>query len=315
MLNRFTKAWCPLFAAAILGVGISAGAANNGNKGKNGKDAAPAAAPTATGLPQPGKVTELPIDTKMFKTAREYFAKPVQQKVCRGFKSKEYADWTANTLTPEQCAGYTDPQSAVLYVPAAYDGSETYGVYVHISPSDGGQKPSRDWQAVFDKLKLICVSPNKTSNNVTMLRRVVLGLDALATVKAKYKTNPDRIYVGGLSGGGHMAMLSEMMYPEIYQGVISHAAQSYLMSHFPGLTLADAKLSPRTKRKWVVISGDKDKNYAEIKKTSKDWEHAKFQYKFIDVPGMKHENASAEAFEEALRWIGAGGIPQCSGFV
>ena len=45
---------------------------------------------------------------------------------------------------------------------------------------------------------------------------------------------------------------------------------------------------------------------AEIKKTSKDWEHAKFQYKFIDVPGMKHENASAEAFEEALRWIGAG---------
>ena len=290
MPNRLTKVVCHLLAAAaIFGMGVVAAAA----------------VPDAA-APPPGKVAEMPIDTRMFKTPREYFAKPLPQKVCRGFKSKEYADWKANTLTPEQCAGYTDPQTAVVYVPAAYDGSEAYGVYVHISPGEGGHKPSREWQAVFDRLKLICVSPNKSSNNVTMLLRVVLGLDALATVRAKYKTNPDRVYVGGFSGGGHIAMLSEMMYPEIYQGVISHAAQSYLMSHFPGLTLADAKMSPRTKRKWVVISGNLDKNYAEVQKTSKDWERAKFQYQFINVPGMKHENASAEALEEALLWIGAG---------
>jgi poly(3-hydroxybutyrate) depolymerase len=177
---------------------------------------------------------------------------------------------------------------------------------VHINPTEGGLRPPKEWQAVLDKMHLIFVSPNKASNNVSMLRRVVLGLDSLATVKAKFKVDPARVYVGGFSGGGHMAMLSGMMYPEIYQGAISHAAQSILPGHFPGLSLFDTKSAPRAKHKWCVISGDKDKNYARVKETSKDWERARFLYKFIDVPGMGHEPAPASAFEEALLWIGAG---------
>ena len=77
-------------------------------------------------------------------------------------------------------------------------------------------------------------------------------------------------------------------------------------SHFAGLSLIDAKKPPRKERKWVVISGNLDQNYDAIKKTSKEWLHAHFLYRFIDVPGMAHENAPAPALEEALLWIGTG---------
>ncbi len=314
MTRSVAKALCTTVALSFLGVGLAAAAADTGNGGKDGKGGAAPANPAAAPVVQPGKVTEIPIDTRMFKTPKEYYAKPIQQKIYRAYKAKQYPkDWEPNRpRTPDECAGYKDAQTAVIYVPPTYDGTEAYGVYVHINPTEGGLRPSKEWQAVLDKMHLIFVSPNKTSNNEAALLRVVLGLDALATVEAKFKVNPARVFVGGFSGGGHMAMLSQMMYPEIYQGAISHAAQSLLPAHFPGLTVADAKAAPRAKRKWCVISGDKDKNYARVKETSRDWERMRFLYKFIDVPGMSHENAPAPAFEEALQWIGAG-LPAAAG--
>lgn len=50
----------------------------------------------------------------------------------------------------------------------------------------------------------------------------------------------------------------------------------------------------------MVISGDKDQNYKEILKTSEQWKSARANYRFIDVPGMGHTNASPEKIEEAL---------------
>jgi poly(3-hydroxybutyrate) depolymerase len=280
---------------------------------------APAASPGATISTQAGQtglLPSLPLDTRAFKTFRDYYATSVQRKVLTAYKTRKgMGSFPVNKLTPEQCHAYEDGQTTIVYVPASYDGAEPYGVYLHNSPSQQGIRPPKPWQDLMDKLKLIYISPNGGGNDAADLRRVVLALDSLASVKHQYKINEERVYVGGLSGGGYVGMLCQMFYPELFHGAISHAAQSYLPAgtksgHFAGLALADLKSSPRNQRKWVVISGDKDKNYREIIDTSKDWVHAHFQYKFIDVPGMGHQNASEEALEEALTWIGAGnGVP------
>jgi len=56
--------------------------------------------------------------------------------------------------------------------------------------------------------------------------------------------------------------------------------------------------------KWCVIAGDKDKNYAEIQKSSKLWEANRMNYKFVNVPGMDHSNAEPEHLEAAPKWLG-----------
>jgi predicted esterase len=154
---------------------------------------------------------------------------------------------------------------------------------------------------------MIYISPKGTSNNQPMLRRVKLAVDALATVKERWKIDENRVCVGGLSGGGHIAMMTHAMFPQWFGASISHAAQSYLpqngsAGHFPGLEARDITGKDCKDHRWVVISGDKDYNYQEILKTSEQWKSTRADYKFFDVPGMGHTNAPPENFAEALTW-------------
>ena len=264
------------------------------------------------GEPQLGLNANFKIDKKLFPKTKDYFKKGASKKVYRAYdRGNVSKSWgAANKYPPKQCIEYNQAEAtAVIYVPKSYDGTQKFGIYIHNSPGNRGIKPSQGWRNIMDKLKLIYISPNKASNGTPSWRRIVLAMDAMASVKAHYKIDDARVFVGGFSGGGHVGMMCQMLYPEYFQGAISHAAQSYLpvrsSGHFPGLTLSDAKKSPRRKKKWIVISGNKDKNYKEILKTSKEWKRYKFKYKFINVKGMGHSNAPAKALEEALLWSGA----------
>lgn len=202
------------------------------------------------------------------------------------------------------------------YVPASYDGSEAYGLVLYISPNSPTQIPS-EWGPVLDSLKLIAVAPEYVNNETHMPRRVQVSMDTLATAEKRYKIDPARRVVTGLSGGGHMAMVTAALYPDYFIGAISHAAQSYLPysaggnydGHFPGLTLEDFTGKKRKHMRWLVVSGDKDYNYKAIQETSEKWTEAKLAYRFLDVPGMGHETAKADQFKEALLWVGLKEVP------
>lgn len=261
--------------------------------------------------PRTGLMNDYAISAKLFPSTVDYFKAPVPGEMYRAFKSGNVPSaWVEmNRLPPEECVEF-DPKehSTVLFVPKSYDGGEPFGVYVHVSPGVGGLKPDAEYQAVMEKLKLILVSPNKAGNSESLWRRVALAMDSLATVCANYRVASNRVFVGGLSGGGHIAFVCHMLYPERFQGAVSHAAQSYLPTsgssgHFPGLDLSDARSSPRRDRRWVIISGPKDRNYQEILKTNPPWTAAKIPFRFIDVPDMGHQKAPAPALEEALVWI------------
>jgi hypothetical protein len=219
------------------------------------------------------------------------------------------AEWSTNQKDVVNEFAYDAASaSAIVYVPAAYDGSKPFGVYLHISPGNSGENIT-GYAPVMDRLNLIYISPRGTSNEQPMLRRVKLAVDALSSVQAQYKTDARRICVGGLSGGGHIAMLTHAMFPGTFMGSVSHAAQSYFpmsnsCGHFPGLTPRDLKSGTLKDHKWCVISGDNDQNYGEIKTTGEAWEANRMHYRFFDVPGMSHSNAKPEGLETALKWIG-----------
>lgn len=220
-------------------------------------------------------------------------------------------DWDTNHKGAGKGEFAYDPAMARarVYVPAGYTPTGGYGIYCHVSHSDAGENIP-GYAPVLDRLKLIYVSPMGVSNQQPMLRRIKLAVDAVAAVRAKYPANPQRVAIGGISGGGHMAMLTHAAFPEIFMGSVSHAAQSYLPTdatncgHFPGLEPGDLKGGPFKGHKWCVISGDKDQNYQAIRTTSAAWLKGRFDYRFFDVPGMGHTNAEPARLEEALKWLG-----------
>jgi predicted esterase len=264
----------------------------------------PAPASAATGW-----IQDFAIAKPAFPEAKLYLKHRNTKAIYQAFDKGDFpSEWSVNQKNAEAEFAY-DAASAttIVYVPAGYDGSRPFGVYLHVSPGNSGEN-RKEYAPVMDRLNLIYISPKGTSNEQPMLRRVKLAVDALSSVQAHYRTDPKRVSVGGLSGGGHMGMLIHAMFPETFMGSVSHAAQSYLpgagSGHFPGLTLRDLKQGTLKDHKWCVISGDKDQNYSVIKTTSKDWETNRMNYRFFDVPGMGHSNAKPEDLETALKWLG-----------
>lgn len=195
-------------------------------------------------------------------------------------------------------------ETMLVYCPATYQGESTpLGVYINLSPGDGPIGLREGYQQVMDKLKLVYASPSGTSNARSDVRRMALTLDTLATLRAEYKVDESRVFVGGMSGGGAMSSWMAVYFPE-FRGAINQVRTEHIPSEtcFPTVEGADVRSIARRKQAFAFVTGPKDMNYKGIVASIPSWDKQGFVVKLFDVPGMGHENAPAEALEAALRW-------------
>ena len=81
-----------------------------------------------------------------------------------------------------------------------------YGLLVFVPPwSDARAPPS--WTSVLDRYGVIFVSAAQSGNDAKVIsRRAPLALIAARNVTARYPVDPERVYIGGFSGGSRVAM-------------------------------------------------------------------------------------------------------------
>ncbi|WP_395375158.1 hypothetical protein [Marinicella sp. W31] len=109
-------------------------------------------------------------------------------------------------------------ESYSLYLPQPFDPQNTYGLIIWIHPDESG-KPNRGWMKVFDDLKLIYISANRSGNQHSVTaRRAPLALHALHNLQQQYQIDPDRIYLAGFSGGGFTSSHLAMGYGDLISG-------------------------------------------------------------------------------------------------
>lgn len=113
-------------------------------------------------------------------------------------------------------------ESFLLYVPLPPPPGG-YGLLVFIPPWDSARLPD-GWEDVLDRNGLIFVSASRSGNDQSDLgRREPLALLAEENVAARYKLNPDRIFIGGFSGGSRVAMRTALAYPDVFRGALLDA--------------------------------------------------------------------------------------------
>ena len=192
-----------------------------------------------------------------------------------------------------------------VYCPKAYDGTQAYGVYIHISPNSGPINPGSDHQKMMDKHKLIYASMSGTSNDEADMRRLAITLDALAQLRADYHVDENRIYVGGTSGGGAEATMAAFLYPDDFRGSLN-SVRSFAVDSVNCLPFADKSdisKAAKNKQPFAFISGPNDFNYDYMPGTEQNFLDYGFRAKFFDIPGMGHDTASASTFDTVIQWV------------
>ena len=121
----------------------------------------------------------------------------------------------------EQAIRLSD-EKFVLYRPSQSVAGR-YALLVFVPPWQDARLPP-GWAAALDRYGVIYVSAARSGNEESVLdRREPLALLAAQNVLRRYPVDPDRVYVGGFSGGARVAMRLALAYPDVFRGAILNA--------------------------------------------------------------------------------------------
>ena len=217
-----------------------------------------------------------------------------------------------------------EEESFEVYVPASYTGERAFGLVVFASPSPSGGLDPLDrnfgWQAVLDKHELIWVGANNAGNDRSVFPRLGLPIDAAANMQARYRIDPQRVYVAGISGGGRIASMLAVTCPDVFRGGgfymigcnfyrVEKSKEKegiYAASFYPPppKVLAEAKRS-----KHVFLTGDTDPNRDQTQVYYEAFQHDGFAHcTYLQVPNVGHQPPPREWFEKAIEALDA---PRC----
>lgn len=117
-----------------------------------------------------------------------------------------------------------DPSSErfTVYVPAARP-ARGYGLLVFVPPWRDARLPA-EWASVLDQYGVVFVSAARSGNDTNVFdRRVPLALIAYQNIVDRYPVDPERVFVGGFSGGSRVALRLALGYPDVFRGALLDA--------------------------------------------------------------------------------------------
>lgn len=199
-----------------------------------------------------------------------------------------------------------------VYVPPPHDAQRAYGLLVFIPPWPQAAVP-KAWLPVLDELGLIFVTAADSGNDAAIVgRRVALAVHAYANVMRRYRVDPERVYVGGLSGGSRVALRTAIAYPDVFRGAFLDAGSDPLGR--PGFPIPPADLFALAQEstRLVYVTGTRDEAARDMERVSmqsmRRW--CVFDVRSQPLIEVAHELAGARAFAQALRALEAPPQPQ-----
>ena len=201
----------------------------------------------------------------------------------------------------------------VLYVPQEAP-PHGYGLLVFVPPWQEARLP-QGWGPVLDHYGMIFVSAARSGNDENVLeRRAPLALLAAHNVLLRYPVDPERIFVGGFSGGSRIAMRLALAFPDLFRGALLNAGSDPLGSRGAPLPASDLFQRFQESTHLVYLTGVNDDAVltadAESRRSMHEW--CVFNVDSELSMGVAHRAASSTALSGALQVLTAPLSPRAS---
>ncbi len=189
-----------------------------------------------------------------------------------------------------------------MYVPSGPPPAAGYGLLVFVPPWPRPELPA-GWSAPLDHHHVIFVSAANSGNDASVYdRRVPLAVLAYENVRRRYPIDPQRVFVGGMSGGSRAALIGALAYPDVFHGALLNAGSDVIGEH--GIRLPPAELLHRFQEstRLAYVTGERDEFnvHADLlsEESMRSW--CVFNIWAEVVPGLKHEVIGAQVLDRAL---------------
>jgi pimeloyl-ACP methyl ester carboxylesterase len=115
---------------------------------------------------------------------------------------------------------------------------------------------------VLERLGVVFITAARSGNDENPLgRRVPLALLGAAEARRRFPIDPERVYVGGFSGGSRIALRLALAYPDVFRGVILDAGSDPIGTPQVPLPPPDLFTLFQAQTHVVYITGERDSEH------------------------------------------------------
>jgi len=188
-------------------------------------------------------------------------------------------------------------QTYQRFVPDNYRDGKAWPVLLYISAGKRGSGWNV-WKSVCQRHGVLFVGPHNAGNDCPGPRRARIVLDALDDLRRDYRTDPDRTYLAGFSGGGRVACQMAFALPELFGGVVPLCAAGELRSESWLRQRVIDRLSV------ALVTGEKDFNRGEVERFRGPLlSEVGVRTRVWVVPGLGHRPAKPQTLEQVFQWL------------
>jgi hypothetical protein len=199
-------------------------------------------------------------------------------------------------------------------VPTGDTPDMAWGLFVWVDASEAPRIPE-DWERVLAAHKLLAVGAYRSGNQRDILDRYRLAVDAVHNMKQRFRVDPRRVYVSGVSGGGRVASVLGVAYGDVFTGAFPIVGVNF---YKPVLADQPGKLYPPTyqpaagvlaaakkRNRFVLLTGETDLNRQNTRRVYKKGFKAEgFRHVlYLEVPSMGHACPPADWFAKGLDFL------------
>jgi len=144
-----------------------------------------------------------------------------------------------------------------VYVPAQRP-SRGYALLVFIPPWPDARLPP-GWAPALDANGVIFVSAARSGNEENVIdRRIPLALLGAYNILQRYPVDPERVYIGGFSGGSRVAMRTALAYADLFRGALLNAGSDPIGGAEALLPPDDLLAQFQSSTRLVYVTGSDD---------------------------------------------------------
>ena len=204
-----------------------------------------------------------------------------------------------------------------VYVPAGEPPAAGWGLLVYVAPWEEPTRPKR-WRPALDNHRVIFVAAAKSGNENSVLdRRLPLALLAWHNIDKRYRIDPQRTYIAGMSGGSRVAEIAALAYPDVFKGALLNAGSEPIGGE-NGVYIPPRDLFEQFQHSRIVfITGDADQlnlDYDQLSRSSLK-HYCVFDVETLWAHRKGHEPFDGKELDQALAALDKrtpGGTTECN---